>query len=245
MLKEPTMEKLSALRLIAMATAWEEQQKDTKMSKLPFDERFGMLVEAEFTHRENARMGRALKNAKLRINQACIEDIDCKTNRGLDRTQIRQLGSCRWIEEHQNVAISGATGTGKTYIACALAQAACRRGHRALYRRAPRLLDELRLAGASGDYVRELKKLARFHVLIIDDWAIAPLKDQEPQDVLEVLEDRYGVQSTIIASQLPPDKWHGYIGEPTIADAICDRILHNAHRLLLKGPSRRKQTTKR
>lgn len=245
MLKEPTMEKLSAMRLIAMATTWVEQQSDAKMSKVPFDDRFGLLVEAEHTHRENRRMDRALKSAKLRISQACVEDIDCKTARGLDRAQIRQLGSCRWIEEHQNVVISGATGTGKTYIACALAQAACRRGRRALYRRAPRLFDELRLARASGDYGRELKKLTRFDVLVIDDWAIAPLKEPERQDVLEVLEDRYDERSTVIASQLPPNKWHGYIGEPTIADAICDRILHNAHRLMLKGPSRRKEAKRK
>lgn len=245
MLNTPTMERLGALRLAAMAAAWMEQQKDPKLSKLAFDDRFGLLVEAEWSHRESRRTDRALRNARLRIGQACVEDIDCKPTRGLDRAQIRQLGSCRWIEEHHNVVITGATGTGKTYISCALAQAACRRGHRTLYRRAPRLLDELRLARASGELAKELKKLMRFDVLVIDDWAIAPLKADEREDLLEILEDRYDARSTIIASQLPTDKWHGFIGEPTIADAICDRVLHNAHRLVLKGPSRRKEAKKK
>jgi DNA replication protein DnaC len=240
-MNNPTMERLSLMRLLAMAMAWEEQQKDAKMSKVAFDDRFGLLVDAEWTHRENRRITRVLKNAKLRINQACLEDIDYAENRRLDKTQLRQLASCRWIDGHQNVVIEGATGTGKTYVACALAQMACRRGYRAVYRRAPRLLDDLRLAKAAGEYARELKKLARFEVLVIDDWAIAPLKEPERQDVLEVLEDRHDVRSTIIASQLPANKWHGYIGDPTIADAICDRVLHNAHRIVLKGPSRRKK----
>jgi DNA replication protein DnaC len=244
MLNNPTMERLSLMRLVAMAMAWQEQQKDVKMSKVAFDERFGFLVDAEWTHRENRRIGRILKNAKLRINQACIEDIDYTENRHLDRSVIRQLATCRWVDEHHNIVIEGATGTGKTYVSCALGQMACRRGHRVLYRRAPRLLDELRLARAAGEYAKELKRLSRIDVLIIDDWAIAPLQVPERQDVLEVLEDRHDLRSTIIASQLPAKAWHAYIGDQTVADAICDRVLHNAHRLVLKGPSRRKEKVK-
>lgn len=244
MLNNPTLERLSLMRLVAMAMAWQEQQKDTKMSKIAFDDRFGLLVDAEWTHRENRRIDRILKNAKLRINQACIEDIDYAENRHLDRSVIKQLATCRWVEDHQNIVIEGATGTGKTYVSCALAQMACRRGHRVLYRRAPRLLDELRLARASGEYAKELKKILRIDVLVIDDWAIAPLQVPERQDVLEVLEDRHDLKSTIIASQLPAKAWHAYIGDQTIADAICDRVLHNAHRVVLKGPSRRKEKVK-
>jgi DNA replication protein DnaC len=244
MLNNPTMERLSLMRLVAMAMAWEEQQKDAKMAKVSFDDRFGFLVDAEWTQRENRRIDRILKNAKLRINQACVEDIDYAEYRHLDRSLIRQLATCRWIDEHHNIVIEGATGTGKTYVACALAQMACRRGYRVLYRRAPRLLDELRLARAAGDYAKELKKLSRMDVLVIDDWAIAPLQVPERQDVLEVLEDRHELKSTIIASQLPAKTWHAYIGDQTVADAICDRVLHNAHRVVLKGPSRRKEKGK-
>ena len=241
MLNAPTLERLTAMRLNAMALAWEEQQSDAKIAEMSFDERMGLLVEAEWHNRENRRLKRTLRSAKLRIGEACIEDIDYKPHRKLERTLIQQLASCRWIDEKQNVLLCGATGTGKTYLACALAQQACRRGKKALYRRAPRLLDELRLARASGEYARHLQKLLKFDVLVIDDWAIAPLKEHERQDFLEVFEDRYGTRSTIVASQLPPDKWHAYIGDPTVADALCDRILHNAHRLMLKGPSRRKE----
>jgi DNA replication protein DnaC len=199
-------------------------------------------VDAESLARENARMARFLKEAKLRLSNACIEDIDYAARRELEKSLVRQLATCRWTQEKQNIVITGATGTGKTYIACALAQQACRKGYRALYRRAPRLFEELALAHADGSYVRLLEKLARIDVLVLDDWALAPPKEQERRDLLELLEDRYSLRSTVIASQLPTAKWHDYVGDPTVADAICDRILHNAHRILLKGPSRRKQT---
>jgi len=168
MLKEPTIEKLKTLRLDALADAWLAQQKQPDLAKLGFDERFAMLVDAEWLHRENTRLGRALKEAKLKISQACMEDVECSAKRELDRAVVRQLATCRWVVEHQNVVISGATGTGKTYIACALAQQACRRGHRAIYRRASRLTDELTLARADGSYARALSRLARVDVLIID-----------------------------------------------------------------------------
>jgi DNA replication protein DnaC len=239
MLTEPTIERLKTLRLDTMAAAWREQIGKPDVNKLSFDERFGLLVDAEWLHRENARLGRALREATLRISSACIEDIEYAARRELDRAQIKQLASCRWIAEHQNVLITGATGTGKTYLACALAQQACRKGHRAIYRRASRLFSELALARADGSYAKLLAKLARADVLVLDDWAMTPITDVERRDMLEVLEDRYNARSTIVSSQVPSKKWHEHIADPTHADAICDRLLHNAHRIVLKGPSRR------
>jgi DNA replication protein DnaC len=241
MLNEPTLEKLRTMRLDGMATSWLEQQKDTGTTKLSFDERFGLLVEGEWAFRENRRLARALREAKLKLSQACVEDIDYPTRRELDKAVVRQLASCRWVQEHQAILITGATGTGKTYIACALAQQACRKGFRAIYRRASRLFDELRIARADGTYARVLTRIARVDVLVIDDFAISPVKDDERRDLLEVLEDRHGTRSTIVTSQLPPAEWHDYLADPTLADAICDRILHHAHRLVLQGPSRRKE----
>jgi DNA replication protein DnaC len=239
MLNEPTFEKLKALRLHAMATAWRTQQSQPDVTALAFDERLAMLVDAEWLERENTRTARALRDAKLRIERACVEDIDYSAKREIDRAVLRQLATCRWIAEHQNLAITGATGTGKTYIACALAERACRSGYRAVYRRASRLYQELALAHADGTYVRLLAKLARADVLVIDDFAMSALAADRRADLLEILEDRYGRRSTIIASQLDPKHYHEYLGDPTIADAVCDRLLHNAHRLVLKGPSRR------
>jgi DNA replication protein DnaC len=241
MLNEPTIEKLKGMRLESMAEAWSQQQANSQMTSLAFDERFGLLVEAEWFARENKRLARLLRDAKLRLGQACIEDIDYSAKRELDKAVIRQLATCRWVQEHQNVLITGATGTGKTYLACALAQQACRKGYRAIYRRASRLFDELTLARADGSYTRLLGKIARADVLVVDDWAMAPIKDQERRDFLEVMEDRYGNLSTIMTSQVPPQKWHEHLADHNHADAICDRLLHNAHRLVLKGPSRRKE----
>ncbi|MBU4455783.1 IS21-like element helper ATPase IstB [Patescibacteria group bacterium] len=240
MLTEPTLEKLNAMRLEAMATAWMDQQKDPETSRLAFDERFGLLVDAEWLKRENRRLDRLLKEAKLKMSQACVEDIDYPARRELDRATIRSLATCRWVQEHHNIVVTGATGTGKTFLACALAQQSCRKGYRALYRRASRLFEELSLARADGSYTRLLGKLARMDVLVIDDWGLTPVRDPERSDLLEILEDRYGSRSTIMTSQLPPERWHDYLGDPTLADAICDRVLHNAYRIGLKGPSRRK-----
>jgi len=240
-LNEQTYEKLNALKLTAIAEAWTTQQKNPDMAKVSFDERLGLLIDAEWLYRENVRIGRCLRVAKLRIGNACIEDIDYPSKRELDKGVVRQLATCRWVAEHQNVAITGMTGTGKTYLACALAQQACRKGYRAIYRRAPRFFEELTLAHADGSYTRLLQRFAKIDVLVIDDWGLAPPNDSERRDLLEILEDRYGNRSTIMTSQLPTTKWHDYLGEPTIADAVCDRILHNAHRLVLKGPSRRKE----
>lgn len=242
MVDEQTHEKLRALRLTTMAAAWDEQQRQTDTTSLSFNERFGLLVDAEWMARENKRVGRSLKEAKLRINQACIEGIDFPSRRELDKSVVRQLATCQWVKLHQVVLITGPTGVGKTYVACALAQQACRKGYRALYRRASRLLEELRLARLDGSYARLLAKLARIDVLVIDDFALAPITDPERSDLLELLEDRHELRSTILTSQLPHTEWHAYLGDPTLADAICDRVLHHAHRLVLRGPSRRKET---
>ena len=241
MLTAPTLEKLQALKLPAMAQAWTDQQHAAELAGLAFDERFGLLVEAEWLARENKRLARTLHEAKLKISQACIEAIDFPARRELDKALIRQLATGRWIAEHQNVILVGATGVGKSFLACALAHQACRQGYRAYYARASRLFHDFALARADGSYVRLLAKLARLDVLVLDDWGLTPVQDTERRDLLEVLEDRYGTRSTIITSQLPPAQWHDYLGDATLADAICDRLLHNAHRIVLKGPSRRKE----
>jgi DNA replication protein DnaC len=241
MLSPPTMEQLHALKLAAMAAAWTAQQQDAPASALSFDERFGLLVDAEWLARENARLAWTLKTAKLKLSQACLEAIDYPARRELDKALVRQLATGRWIAEHHHLLITGATGTGKTFVACALAHQACRQGYRALYWRVSRLFHALALARADGTYTRLLAKLARVDVLLLDDFGLTPLQEAERRDLLEILEDRYGTRSTIITSQVPPAHWHEYLGEPTLADAICDRLLHNAHRLVLKGPSRRKE----
>ncbi len=241
MLNEPTLDKLRGLRLGTLADTWLEQQGNADVQALGFDERLAMLVDAEWLDRQNKKLARNLREAKLRLGQAAVEDIDYPAKRKLEKTVIRQLATCSWVEAHQNVIITGATGVGKTFVACALAQQACRKGYRALYRRVPRLFDELALAHADGTYPRVLAKLARIDVLILDDWGLVPVGDTERRDLLEIIEDRYGNRSTILTSQLPPEKWHDHVGDPTIADAICDRLLHNAHKIHLKGESRRKE----
>ena len=235
-----TLDRLRHLRLGAMADAYLAHQQDTALSALSFDERFSMLVDAEHLYRDNRALARRLTEAKLRMPQACLEDLDHSPRRGLDRAVVRQLATCRWIAEHQNVLITGATGVGKTYLACALGQQACRQGHRVIYRRIPRLFPELTLAQGDGTYPTVLGRFARVDVLILDDWGLVGLKDAQRQDLLEILDDRDGSRSTIITSQLPTDRWHEYLGDPTLADAILDRVVHRAHRLTLTGPSRRK-----
>jgi DNA replication protein DnaC len=215
-----------------MAQAWETQQKDPEIAELVFEERFGLLVDAEWLERQNKRLARALREAKLRIADACVENVVASPARGLEKKRIRELATCCWVERHQNIVVSGAAGVGKTYVAC---------GYRALYRRAPRLAQELRLARADGTYPRLLARIARIDVLVVDDWGLVPLDDLERRDLLEIVEDRYGQRSTVLASQLPVDQWHDQIGDPAVADAICDRLLHNAHRIELRGESRRKK----
>ena len=240
MLNSPTVEKLRAMKLHTMLATWEAQQQDPSSTSLAFDERLALLIDAEWLARENRRLARALQDAKLRPSHACLEAVDYGPRRGLEKSQLRQLATCRWVAEHQAVLIYGACGTGKSFLACALAHQACRHGYRALYWRTSRLFHELTLARAAGTYPRLLARLARVDVLVLDDWGLAPIQDQERQDVLEILEDRYGLRSTVITSQLAPALWHDYVAHPTLADAICDRILHHAHRIELKGESMRK-----
>ena len=240
MLREPTLEKLHAMRLRVLACAWIEQDKSPDTLALSFDERLALLVDAESLARENARLTKNLRDAKLRISEACVEGIDFPRERQLEKAVVRQLATCRWVQEHQTVLVTGATGTGKSYFACALAHQACRKGHRVFYRRVPRLFDELRLARADGTYPRLLARIAKVDLLLLDDFAISPLTEEARRDLLEILEDRYNLRATVITSQLKPDRWHDFLADPTVADAICDRVLHGAHKIALAGPSRRK-----
>lgn len=239
-MREPTIEKLHAMRLRVLAATWIEQDKSPDTLALTFDERFAMLVDAEMLARENARLAKNLRDAKLRIPEACVEGIDFARERQIDKAIVRQLASCLWIAEHQTVIVTGATGTGKSYLACALAHQACRKGFRVFYRRVPRLFDELKLARADGTYPRLLARIAKVDVLVLDDFAIGPLTEDARRDLLEILEDRYDLRATIITSQLKHDRWHDFLADPTVADAVCDRVLHGAQQLDLQGPSRRK-----
>ena len=240
MLNEQTFEKLYALKLPGMAEALKEQLARPDMNDLAFEEWIGMLVDAQYLFRENKRMKRLLKNAKLKVS-ASMEDIDYRSPRGLDKSVMVSLGTCDWILKHQNVIVVGPTGTGKTYLGCALAHRACREGMSAFYLRAPTLYHTLAMARADGSYARVLSRLGRVSLLVLDDLGLAALTDPERRDLLEVVEDRYGSASTIITSQLPVEHWHEVIGDPTIADALLDRLVHNAHRISLKGESMRKK----
>jgi len=243
MLNEQTLEKLYAMKLNGIAEAFAEQLQQPHMTELSFEERFGLVVDRQWIWKEDRRMKRLLRNAKLRV-AACIEDIDYKTPRGMDKSVIVSLASCHWVRQAQNVIIVGPTGVGKTYLACALANRACRQGLSAYYIRAPRLFHDVALAKADGSYVKLMNKLAKTKVLIIDDLGLAPLADQQRRDLLEVIEDRQGLASTIVTSQLPVENWHDSIGDPTMADAILDRLVHNAHRITLKGTSMREKRSK-
>jgi len=240
MLNEQTLEKLYAMKLNGMAEAFREQLQQPPLDELCFEERFGLLVDRQWTWKEDRRMRRLLKDAKLKIN-ACIEDIDYKSPRGIDKSVMMNLISCDWIGKHQNVIITGPTGVGKTFLCCALANSACRSGYASLYTRAPRLFQELAIARADGSYAKLMNKLAKTKLLVIDDLGLAPMTDPERRDLLEVIEDRQETASTIAASQLPIESWHDNIGDPTIADAILDRLIHHAHRINLKGDSMRRK----
>lgn len=244
MLTQQTMEQLAALNLSEMARVWQQQQQDPTAAELSFDERFGQLVDAQHLGQHNKRLARLLAEAKLRLPTACLEDIHAGKGRELDKGLLRQLSTCRFIEDKRGVLVTGATGTGKTYFACGLGQQACRRGFRVRYYRTSRLLDELQLARLDGSYARLLGRLARFDVLILDDFLMSPPTEAQRRDLLEVLEDRYGTRSTITTSQYPVESWHAQVGDPTLADALLDRLINNAYRIVLKGPSIRKDAMK-
>jgi DNA replication protein DnaC len=241
MLNQATLDKMHQMKLSAMAEAFEQQRASTQWTELTFEERLGILIDSEWTSRQNRKLVRRLKAAKLRY-AVSIEDVDFHAPRGIERQTILSLATCSWITEHQNVILTGKTGTGKTFLACALTERACRSDFSAYYVRTPRLLHDLEVARGDGSYTRLLAKLAKFNLLALDDWLIAPLKDHQRRDLLEIIEDRYESQSTLIATQLPIASWHEVIGEPTLADAICDRLIHRAHRIDLTGDSMRKQT---
>lgn len=238
MLRNQTVNQMHALRLPAVAAAYERQLQEPEVEGLSFDERLGLLTDAEYRARENKRMARLLRDARLRL-PASPEDMDFHTPRGLERGVVKSLFTCGWIERKQNVILSGPTGVGKTFLTCALGQAACRQGHRVRYARLSRLLDDLLVARGDGRYGSFLQQLARLDLLILDDWGLTPLTSAQGREVLEVLDDRADLRSTCVASQLPFELWHQQIPDPTIADAVLDRLLHKAHRLLLTGESMR------
>jgi DNA replication protein DnaC len=240
MLNEQTFDKLYALKLIGMAEGFKEQLEQPSFRDLSFEERFGMMVERQWSWKENKRLKRLLQDAKLKL-QACIEDIDYRTPRAMEKSVILSLASCHWIRNHQNLLICGPTGVGKTFLACAFAQKACREGFRTFYLRSPQLFYQVALARADGTYGTLMKRLAKTPLLVIDDLGLTPLTETERRDLLEVIEDRTESSSTLITSQLPIENWHDHIGDPTIADAILDRLIHNAHRIQLKGGSMRKK----
>jgi DNA replication protein DnaC len=239
MINDETLDKLNGMRLRTMAEVFRELVEKPS-NDLSFEEKVGMMVDREWIERDNRRSGRRVKEAKLPTS-GTIEEVATDSSRGIDKAALRSLATCAWIASKQNVIILGPTGVGKTFIAAALAHAACRSGLRALYVRVPRLVHQLSIARADGTYASELARLSRFDVLVLDDFLIAPMKDTERRDLLEVLEDRYGHSSTIITSQVPTKSWHEMLADPTIADAICDRLVHNAHVLTLRGQSMRRK----
>ena len=244
MLHHPILDKLQQLRLSGMHKALREQLDLPEIEDLSFEERLGLLADRELTEREDRRLQSRLRQAKLRQN-ACLEDIDYRAPRGLDKALITQLSTGQWIRDGLNAILVGPTGVGKTWIGCALAQHACRQGYTVRYLRLPRLFEELRLAHADGRFAKLMSMLAKTDLLLLDDWGLATPDTEARRDLLELLDDRHGQRSTLVTSQLPVDHWHEIIGDPTLADAILDRLVHNAYRITLKGESMRKRKAKK
>ena len=240
MLTHPTLDKLRTLKCAGMAAALTEQMTLPDIDTLSFEERLGLLVDRELTERNNRRTSNRLRRARLK-HQATLENIDYRHPRGLDKALMQSLATCQWVSDRLNILITGPTGVGKTWLACALAHSACRQGHTALYLRLPRLLQDLTIAKGDGRYPKLINTLARTQLLILDDWGLVKLTTEQRRDLLEILEDRHGARSTLATSQLPVGKWHAMIGDPTLADAILDRLVHNAYKINLKGESMRKQ----
>jgi DNA replication protein DnaC len=236
MLTHPIHEQLRSLRLTGMARAFEEQLAMPDMATMSFEDRLGLMVAREATERASRRLSSRLRTAKLR-QSACVEDLDLRRQRGLDRALILELASCHWVRHHHNVLITGPTGIGKSFIACALAHKACLEGFTAFYAPVPKLFRELAAARGDGRHGALLERLARIDVLVLDDWGLAAVGDGERRDLYELLDDRHERRSTIVTSQLPVDEWHRVIGDPTLADAILDRLTSNAYRIVLDGPS--------
>jgi len=241
MLHQPTIEKLMTMRLEPFVEVWRGFEQDENAQQLSFEEKLSLMVDRLWTWRQNLALVRRLRYAKLRSN-ACIEDIDYRTARGLDRNMMRSLvADSGWVARHEHIFILGPTGVGKSYLACALAHKACRDGHTVFYSRASSLFRELAIARADGSLRNLLARLSRVEVLVVDDWAMAPLQESERRDFWEICEERYQTRSTILTSQLPVSRWHEQIGDPTLADGILDRLVHNAHRIELRGESMRKK----
>ena len=241
MTDEETIRKLMDLRLPTMAQAFRDQLANAPGNQMSFSEQIAFIVDREWSDRENRRLARLMRAAKLSVSDASLENIWCDPARGLDKSVIRDLATGKWIKNKQNVIVVGKTGVGKTFLGAALAQAACRNGLRALCTRVPRLLHELGIARADGTYAAALARLAKLDVLVLDDFLIGPLKDQERRDLVEILEDRYGKCSTVVTTQIPTKSWHEKLADPTMADAICDRVIHNAHVIAIRGPSIREK----
>lgn len=241
MLQQPMIEKLLAMRLHGIAEGLKAQEQDATTFELSFLERLALLVDRQWTWRQNQALTRRLHRAKLRAN-ACVEDIDYRASRGLDKSVIRALTQeSAWVRQHENVFVLGPTGVGKSYVAAALAQKACRDGYSAFYTRAASLFRDLSVARADGSLRTLLARLSQIDVLVVDDWAMAPLSENERRDFWEICEDRCQTRSMILTSQLPVTKWHEQIGDPTVADGILDRLVHNAHRIEMRGESMRKK----